>query len=680
MPLSIIKSIYVENEKRPFLLFFNILLNIKNKLCLSVAIITVQLCSVGTYANDYSVRLEDADIREFVNSASRILNKTIIMDPKVKGTISIRSYEKMDEDKYQQFFLNVLDVYGFTVIEMPNNILKVVPAKRAKGSASLIITQDDILNGDELINKIVPLKYVSAKNIAPLLRQLNDNTDSGSIVHYEPNNSLLITGRAAVVNRLISIIDKFDRESDSIAEVLKLKYASAMDIARTVNELLRASTSSKKEMPQVVKLVADERTNSILINGDAGARKNTVSIIRKLDQEQTADGNTKVIYLKYAKAENLLDVLNGVSTSLKDDKKKSSPAFSPNRKIMIKADNQTNALIISAAPTVMYDLEQVISKLDIRRAQVLVEAIIVEAQDGEGMNLGIQWANSYGGGVSLLDSGRTASGAQDNMSAVVNGMSGLATGFYRGNWSGLFTALATNSSNDILATPSIVTLDNMDAEFSVGQEVPVLSSQQTTPTDKVYNTISRQSVGIILKVKPQINKGDTVLLEIRQEVSSVAENSSADKDNIGSTFNKRIVNNAVLVKSGDTVVVGGLLDKKITNVINKVPILGDIPIIGALFRQNKDRVEKRNLILFIKPTIIREADDYLYETSDKFRAFNEKNENSRSLLVNSEVKVNEYSNKGRLSTINNKKVINLISRDINAFYGGRGGGIVDNHN
>lgn len=200
MPLSIIRTIYVEKSKFPFFLFFIIFINIKNKLCLSVAIIAVQLFSVVTYANDYTVRLEDADIREFVNSASRILNKTIIMDPKVKGTISIRSYENMDEDKYRQFFLNVLDVYGFTVIEMPNNILKVVPAKRAKGSASVIITQDDIFNGDELINKIVPLKYISAKNIAPLLRQLNDNTDSGSIVHYEPNNSLLITGdRKSVV-------------------------------------------------------------------------------------------------------------------------------------------------------------------------------------------------------------------------------------------------------------------------------------------------------------------------------------------------------------------------------------------------------------------------------------------------------------------------------------------------
>lgn len=164
----------------------------------------------------------------------------------------------------------------------------------------------------------------------------------------------------------------------------------------------------------------------------------------------------------------------------------------------------------------------------------------------------------------------------------------------------------------------------MDAEFSVGQEVPVLSSQQTTSTDKVYNTISRQSVGIMLKVKPQINKGDSVLLEIRQEVSSVAENSNVDKDNIGSTFNKRVVNNAVLVKSGETVVVGGLLDKKVSNVINKIPLLGDIPIIGNLFRQKKEKIEKRNLILFIKPTIIRESDDYLSTTSEKSKTFNEK--------------------------------------------------------
>lgn len=624
----------------------------------------------NAYSSDFSVKFNDADIKEFINTVSKSLNKTIIIDPKVQGLISVRSYERLDKEKYYQLFLNVLDVHGFTVLEMPNNILKVIPSKRAKSSAPPILMKDDIFNGDELINRIIPLKYISAKNVTPLLRQLNDNTDSGSVAHYEPTNSLLITGRAGTVKRLVEIISEFDREGESSVDMYKLAYASATEVTKLVTELLRPNVAGKQDTAQMVKVVADERTNSILISGDPASRKSAESMIKKLDKEQISHGNTKVIYLKYAKAEKLLDVLNGVSVSIKDEKKKVSHISNTIKKSMIKADDQTNSLIITASPNVMYDLEKVIEKLDIRRAQVLVEAIIVEAQDGEGINLGIQWdtkQKKVGGFISYNKS--NLGNIQNGVTSIANGISGLTTGFYRGNWSGLFTALATNSSNEILATPSIVTLDNMDAEFSVGQEVPVLSSQQTTSTDKVYNTISRQSVGIMLKVKPQINKGDSVLLEIRQEVSSVAENSNVDKDNIGSTFNKRVVNNAVLVKSGETVVVGGLLDKKVSNVINKIPLLGDIPIIGNLFRQKKEKIEKRNLILFIKPTIIRESDDYLSTTSEKSKTFNEKN-NDWNLCISENDMSSRCNGNNILFNLDKKTSKELISiiNDMRDFY------------
>lgn len=278
--------------------------------------------------------------------------------------------------------------------------------------------------------------------------------------------------------------------------------------------------------------------------------------------------------------------------------------------------------MITADPKVMKELDQVIERLDVRRAQVLVEAIIVETQNGEGLNLGIQWANKLYGGANFLQKPNSIQTNNNSGNPIPMMIAGLTAGFYKGNWDGLFTALATNSNNNILATPSIVTLDNMEAEFNVGQEVPVLTSTQTTATDKVYNSISRQSVGVMLKVKPQINKGDSVLLEIRQEVSSVADSSDVNANNLGSVFNKRVVNNAVLVKSGETVVVGGLLDKKINKIINKVPLLGDIPFIGGLFRQSKEKIEKSNLILFIRPTILRETSDYSQVTVDKYAEYN----------------------------------------------------------
>lgn len=389
------------------------------------------------------------------------------------------------------------------------------------------------------------------------------------------------------------------------------------------------------------------------------SEKKTIQMIKDLDHQESSFENTKVIYMKYAQASKLLDVLNGISQGQRSDKKASVVSKSQSGNIAIKAYDQTNALVITADPRMMKELEQVIEKLDVRRAQVLVEAIIVETQNAEGLNLGIQWANKYSGGINLLPSpGHARSHSEQPMPMAI---AGLTAGFYKGNWNGLFTALATNSNNNILATPSIVTLDNMEAEFNVGQEVPVLTSTQTTATDKVYNSISRQSVGIMLKVKPQINKGDSVLLEIRQEVSSVADSSNTNTNNLGFIFNKRAINNAVLVKSGETVVVGGLLDEKLSKTVNKIPLLGDIPFIGGLFRQSKEKVDKSNLILFIKPTILRETNDYSVVTIDKHTKY--KDSNSQENTINNNRLYHDL-----LATEIKSDSYNQIKKDIMSFY------------
>ncbi|HGI5920299.1 TPA: type II secretion system secretin GspD [Yersinia enterocolitica] len=575
------------------------------------------------YGENFSASFRDADIKEFINTVSKNINKTIIMDPKVQGLVSVRSYELLDEEKYYQFFLNVLDVYGYTVVEMPNNILKVIPAKRAKGSVVPLKNNAENPQGDELINRVFKLKHLLAKNLAPLLRQLNDNSESGSIVNYDPSNVILITGRAAVVNRLYTIISTLDQPRETEVELYQLNHAVAADVIKLVNQVINpVNTTAKQESFNTATVVADDRTNSVIISGDRHIRKKAIQMIKRLDHQQDSYGSTKVVYMKYAQASKLLDVLNGVSQGSQSDKTKKKSGKSHIKNVSIKAYDQTNALVITADPKVMKELDQVIERLDVRRAQVLVEAIIVETQNGEGLNLGIQWANKLYGGANFLQKPNSIQTNNNSGNPIPMMIAGLTAGFYKGNWDGLFTALATNSNNNILATPSIVTLDNMEAEFNVGQEVPVLTSTQTTATDKVYNSISRQSVGVMLKVKPQINKGDSVLLEIRQEVSSVADSSDVNANNLGSVFNKRVVNNAVLVKSGETVVVGGLLDKKINKIINKVPLLGDIPFIGGLFRQSKEKIEKSNLILFIRPTILRDTSDYSQVTVDKHAEYN----------------------------------------------------------
>lgn len=575
------------------------------------------VCLAGR-AEEYEANFKSAEISEFIATVSNNLKKTIILDPSVKGHISVRSHEKLDDEQYYQFFLSVLEVYGFAVIDMNNGVLKVVPAKNARSGVIPLSKNGEIRAGDALITRVVPLQFVTARDLAPLLRQLNDAA-AGSVVHYDPSNVLLMTGRAAVIDQLVEIVENVDLPEDREVESLRLENASAPQVAELLNTLNADGRNGGKP---TAKAAADARTNAVLISGEASARQALARAARELDTEQTRRSNAKVIYLKHAKAENLLEVLAGISPqgSAAGGTESAAPAISMMKDIVVKADKQTNALIITAPPESLTELEGIIAQLDIDRAQVLVEAIIVEVQDTDTFALGVQWFNKYGGGTQFDGAGATAGSLQSKgMAEALAKVNGLAAGFYHGNWSGLFTALKTNSQNNILATPSIVTLDNMEAEFTVGKDVPVLTGSQTTSGDNVYQSVSRRSVGIKLKVKPQINKGNSVLMEIEQEVSSVDE--EAKSDTLGPTFNTRTVRNAVQVGSGNTVVVGGLLDNNGSRSQSAVPILGDLPLIGGLFRYRSNNASKRNLMLFIRPTVIRSPSDYLASTDiqrDKF--------------------------------------------------------------
>lgn len=613
------------------------MLNIKiiKRLCIVVLVFFSLVIRQGAGA-EFSASFKGVDIQEFINTVSKNLNKTIIIDPAVHGTITVRSYDRLNDEQYYQFFLSVLDVYGFAVVDMKNGVLKVVRAKDAKTAAVPLASDAQPGKGDEVVARVVPVNNVPARDLVPLLRQLNDNAGVGSVVHYEPSNVLLMTGRAGVIKHLMEIVERVDKAGDRSVVTLPLAYASAADVVKMVTELTRDAGKSASSGLMIANVVADERTNSVLISGEPNSRQLIIAIVKQLDREQFVQGNTRVIYLKYAKATDLVEVLTGIGDTIQGEQKSAKPAIALRKDITIKAHEQTNSLILTAAPDVMRDLEGVIAQLDIRRAQVLVEAIIAEVQDADGLNLGIQWANKNSGMSQYTNTGLPITtaiaganqykkeGAVDSsIASTLNGLNGIAAGFYQGNWAMLLSALSSNSKNDILATPSIVTLDNMEAMFNVGQEVPVLSGSQTTSGDNVFNTVERKTVGIKLKVKPQINEGDSVLLEIEQEVSSVADAASSSSADLGATFNTRTVNNAVLVGSGETVVVGGLLDKSVTDSVDKVPVLGDIPVLGYLFRSNSKKVSRRNLMLFIRPSIIRDRDQYRHASADKYHAFNQ---------------------------------------------------------
>ena len=327
-------------------------------------------------AEEFSASFKGTDIQEFINTVSKNLNKTVIIDPSVRGTITVRSYDMLNEEQYYQFFLSVLDVYGFAVINMNNGVLKVVRAKDAKTSAVPVASAAAPGEGDEVVTRVVPLTNVAARDLAPLLRQLNDNAGAGSVVHYEPSNVLLMTGRAAVIKRLLTIVERVDNAGDRSVVTVPLSWASAAEVVKLVTELNKDSSKSALPGSMVANVVADERTNAVLVSGEPNSRQRIIAMIKQLDRQQAVQGNTKVIYLKYAKAADLVEVLTGISSSLQNDKQSAKPVAAIDKNIIIKAHGQTNALIVTAAPDVMNDLERVIAQLDIRRPQVLVEAII----------------------------------------------------------------------------------------------------------------------------------------------------------------------------------------------------------------------------------------------------------------------------------------------------------------
>jgi len=590
-------------------------------------------------AADYSPNFKNTEISEFINIVGKNLKKTIIVDPNVRGKITVRSYDLLNEDQYYQFFLNVLQVYGYSAVTMSSGVIKVIRSKDAK-SANIPVVEGSPFDGDEMITRVMPVYNVPVRELAPLLRQLNDTAGGGNVVSHDASNVMMLTGRAAVVNRLVEIIERVDKAGDEEVEIIKLKYASATELVRiidSVNKSQGKSNSGGKSDPRVV---ADDRTNSIIVSGDVKARKRLINLVERMDSELETSGNTRVIFLNYAKSEDLVKVLQGVSASIQAEEQSSTKGRqTSSRDVSIDSHKDSNALVITAEPDMMRSLEDVIRQLDVRRAQVLVEAIIVEVFEGDGTTLGVQWANEKGGGTQfnngvvgigslavgidqaqdkiLVDSITTTSngdtvvvpteksqlGDLTGLASLLSGVNGLLLGGVKDGWGAVLQAVSTDTNSNLLATPHLTTMDNEEAFFIVGQEVPIITGSTTGSNNaNPFQSVERQEVGIKLKVTPQINEGDAVQLLIEQEVSSVSGATSVDV-----IINKREIKTSVIVDDGGTIVLGGLIDDAVQESVSKVPLLGDIPILGHLFKSTSTSVSKRNLMVFIRPTIIRDG-------------------------------------------------------------------------
>ncbi|OOE90513.1 type II secretion system protein GspD [Salinivibrio sp. AR647] len=586
-------------------------------------------------AAEFSASFKGTNIQEFIEIVGRNLEKTIIVDPSVRGTINVRSYNTLDDEQYYQFFLNVLEVYGFAVVEMENGIVKVVRDKDAKTSPVPVVGEGDNVVGDEVVTRVIAVKNVSVRELSPLLRQLINNAGAGNVVHYDPANVIMITGRAAVVNRLTDIIQRVDQAGDKKVEVVRLDHASAAEMVRIVDTLNKRDNANTRPELLEPRIVADERLNAVLVSGEPKVRERVIELIRQLDQEMATTGNSRVIYLRYAKAEDVVDVLQGVSDNLLKEKEKKNQPSVNDQAVQISSHQGTNSLVITAPPDILKTLESVISQLDIRRAQVLIEALIVEMSESDGANLGVQWGSLENGGIQFNNAGVgvtsyltgqkaaedttrtevryrddgtpynvpiTESGDYSALNNVLGGLNGLAAGVVMGDWTALVTAVASKNESNILSSPNLMVLDNQEASFIVGEEVPVITGSQTgSNNDNPFQTVERKDVGIKLKVTPQINEGSAVLLDIEQEVSNVLGASGA----VDVRFGKRQLNTSVMVGDQQMIVLSGLIDERTVESESKVPLLGDIPILGHLFKSTSTETEKKNLMLFIKPTIIR---------------------------------------------------------------------------
>ncbi|MGO2478876.1 MAG: secretin N-terminal domain-containing protein, partial [Pseudoalteromonas sp.] len=375
---------------------------IKKGLAKYAALFFVASLSLSVSAVEYAANFKGTDINEFVNIVGKNLNKTVIIDPNVRGKVNVRSYELMDEKLYYQFFLNVLEVYGYSAVEMDNGIIKIEKSSDAKKSNVPLVTEGDQVGGDVMITRVVRVKNVSVQELGPLVRQFSDQKDGGHVANFNAANVMMLTGHAASVNRLVEIIRSVDQAGDKRVDIVKLKFATADDVVSVVDNIYK--NSGKGSVPEflIPKVVADGRTNSVIVSGEGQARTRAIALIERLDGELENQGNTKVIYLNYAKAEDIVKVLQGVSKTLAEDAQSGTTktrSNSSNNETSIEAHPNSNSLVITAQPDTMRSLEQVIERLDIRRAQVLVEAIIVEVMEADGINFGLQWISEQGGMV-----------------------------------------------------------------------------------------------------------------------------------------------------------------------------------------------------------------------------------------------------------------------------------------
>ncbi len=583
--------------------------------------ILLLLISSIAIAEEKSVILnfQNADLHTIIEVIAKETEKNFLIDPRVrKQKITLIAESAVNPEDAYSMFLSILRIYGYGAIES-DNLVKILPSNDIKQSELKLSKK--INNGkgiDDVISVVIPLEKSKAEQMAGIIRPLIPSF--GQIIAHGDSNSLLILAPVGVINKVKDIIDSLEGRIERALHIEPLKHSTAAEIVAIVNKLEKKAIAKTNGLL----IIEDKSSNQIIISGGTiSDRKRAISYIRQLDNAKKNKGDTQVIYLNYAKAKDLVGVLKDLIGKTEKDKK--------GTKISITADENTNSLLVFAPGKTMQKIKNAIVQLDIRKAQVLVQAIIVEVSDNNLAELGVRWAANTGAAVGLIDFSGAGSlinllGAGDgnlNPGALGSGSS-LAIGNFSGNsgWGALLKALRANADTNILSTPSVVTLDNEEAELFVGQEVPVLTGQTLRDDGNPFTSYERKQVGLTLKVTPQINRGDAMQLDIEQKVENVQTSSGGV---IGASFfNERKIDTSVIISDKEILVLGGLTTQQTENNTEKVSGLGDIPFIGGLFKSRRNSAEKRTLMVFIKTNIIRNFRDSHEISSEKYSALYEK--------------------------------------------------------
>lgn len=617
-------------------LFPSSLVRIVLMLVLAAVVLPVQAeVTAAEDGKSWTVNIRSADIQAFISQVADMTGKNFVVDPRVRARdVTVVSTQALTADEVYELFLSVLQVHGYAAVPS-GDITKIVPNTTAKQS-SLPLVDGDRDAGEELITRVMTVDNAPVAELVPVLRPLVPQY--GHLAAVSSANALIISDHLDNVRRIEAIIAHLDNADTDQVEVIKLEHAFASAMVELLEGLTEKTTGRRnKNDKDGVTVVADERTNRLLIKGDSATRQRMAEMVRRLDTPDSSGGGVQVVRLSHGDAEKMAELLknfaDGASAAkTSGESSKNTSRTNSDSKVSIQADESLNALVIRAEPDMMKQLQSVISQLDVRRAQILIEAAIVEVGGDLGKNLGFQYVagsdESGVGAVNFSNAGVSINGilkalATEDPSGLSLG-DGVSAGFGEQNsdgdlkWGALVQALATTSDVNLLSTPSILTLDNQEASIVVGENVPFVTGTSTSTGSGVSNpfqTIQREDVGLNLEVTPHVAGLSTIRLELEQENSAVKDSSGEAVDIVTTT---RKLKSTVLADDGETIALGGLIKDDVTKTVRKVPILGDIPLLGILFRSTSMDRTKSNLMVFLRPTILPTNDRLVAMSREKY--------------------------------------------------------------